>query len=779
MVSVFLNGGWLDLGTDATFGIDVLHPAFSDNVLGGAFTLPLDIPVTDPNKALLGLINLVETDGMDEWPCAVYYKSNLFSKGKLIIDKKGSKSLGGYISMGMRSFNVLDKKMNEVNWGRAFWLGDTQDDILATAVDYYNNADWTWGFNFPAIHNEDFYGDKNKDWGGFINNYDTTTFIKNENHGPGIPVNVNALVPCFYPVFLLKKIFAEESLELDLDFISNYPEMHFDTMLLTNNYPLDRLGEAHFAASVEHDANTVYASSLNYEKVRLGVELSDPDNIYDTTLFEYTIQGADPFYIEYGWQASRAANPWENTAVMRVILFFGATQIHSSGFYVPPVATRSDSWAHTGVFAGGDVGQKIYLMFQHSKQSNTAIGEKMTMDSAYLRIRIEAGSEINEMNPSVEIKNHVPDWTVREFLEQWRDAFNFSFLVDPFIQKIYLRRNGDAIDKSLFTTEDITRKADTEHTSQANDLKVKTLAWDFPGDDGLVENNFKEYDRGASLPDVDTYLSLPTPTVLGQTIRVDDTNRRYVTVIDSTSTMQWAYLRDDYDPVNFDQRNNRELKPRLTPVFMEYLHGSNWYLTAGVLFPGERYKITTYVSADDFKNVGAGENATGEIFVATGAIPTVWTNGSRLDTVCVVNADDPLVLPTILQAASSLAFNMGINSFTPRFMWWQPGKYYPFATTRPTAEGAPADAPGARWVDGEAYDYYRAWIICILNNKDLWSKDVMFDFNDYNKMQTYKQSIFYAKHIKLVDIVIKQISFSMGEEIGISQVQYFRKQLLQ
>jgi len=53
-------------------------------------------------------------------------------------------------------------------------------------------------------------------------------------------------------------------------------------------------------------------------------------------------------------------------------------------------------------------------------------------------------------------------------------------------------------------------------------------------------------------------------------------------------------------------------------------------LVAGTLIKYRQYKIADYVSDDDFTNVGALSNATGEYFIATGTIPTTWTNGSTL-----------------------------------------------------------------------------------------------------------------------------------------------------
>ena len=59
--------------------------------------------------------------------------------------------------------------------------------------------------------------------------------------------------------------------------------------------------------------------------------------------------------------------------------------------------------------------------------------------------------------------------------------------------------------------------------------------------------------------------------------------------------------------------------------------GLSQRLTSGTLTVGTWYKIVNYVSGDNFTNVGAPRNATGQWFCATGTTPTKWTNGSTLE----------------------------------------------------------------------------------------------------------------------------------------------------
>lgn len=53
-------------------------------------------------------------------------------------------------------------------------------------------------------------------------------------------------------------------------------------------------------------------------------------------------------------------------------------------------------------------------------------------------------------------------------------------------------------------------------------------------------------------------------------------------------------------------------------------------VTSGTLTDDAEYLISDYVDGDDFTNVGASENKTGEVFTTTGTTPDEWTNGSTL-----------------------------------------------------------------------------------------------------------------------------------------------------
>lgn len=60
--------------------------------------------------------------------------------------------------------------------------------------------------------------------------------------------------------------------------------------------------------------------------------------------------------------------------------------------------------------------------------------------------------------------------------------------------------------------------------------------------------------------------------------------------------------------------------------------------TSGTLTVGKRYRLKDWITGDDFTNVGAGSNADGVEFVATGTTPTTWTNSSVVESIgCVAD----------------------------------------------------------------------------------------------------------------------------------------------
>ena len=85
--------------------------------------------------------------------------------------------------------------------------------------------------------------------------------------------------------------------------------------------------------------------------------------------------------------------------------------------------------------------------------------------------------------------------------------------------------------------------------------------------------------------------------------------------------------------------------------------------TSGTITTGKRYRITTFVAGDVFTNVGAASNATGVEFIATGATPTTWTNGSTVNQIgALMSADMTIGVGVQIPDRSSNNFHGRISA---------------------------------------------------------------------------------------------------------------------
>lgn len=96
-------------------------------------------------------------------------------------------------------------------------------------------------------------------------------------------------------------------------------------------------------------------------------------------------------------------------------------------------------------------------------------------------------------------------------------------------------------------------------------------------------------------------------------------------------------------------------KGYVPPVAGSFYLESGIALTAGVVVTGKRYRIMAFIAGDDFTNIGAGSNATGVTFTASGTTPTTWTNASELQEITGNIAFDA-VAATIQTALNATAW---------------------------------------------------------------------------------------------------------------------------
>jgi hypothetical protein len=171
------------------------------------------------------------------------------------------------------------------------------------------------------------------------------------------------------------------------------------------------------------------------------------------------------------------------------------------------------------------------------------------------------------------------------------------------------------------------------------------------------------------------YTAFPTVSNLGNTVNINQERPCDAWVKWNAIWQPVVYGIDEYPEFNYlDSDRNQVLDPVQRWQFSDESKFEVWPLpastasmrfvgqrqlttlkqtaTSGTLLVGMYYTITTFVGGDNFSNVGAVNNATGQVFIATGTTPTNWTNGSTLTS---WNVNATLDLDDLLVALFSAA----------------------------------------------------------------------------------------------------------------------------
>lgn len=81
-----------------------------------------------------------------------------------------------------------------------------------------------------------------------------------------------------------------------------------------------------------------------------------------------------------------------------------------------------------------------------------------------------------------------------------------------------------------------------------------------------------------------------------------------------------------------------------TALTLQSGDSSKLNLSVGSSFEiGRTYTIASYVAGDNFTNIGATQNATGSVFIATGATPSVWVDNGKNSTSIEYVTGSPVV----------------------------------------------------------------------------------------------------------------------------------------
>lgn len=268
MISFKANGKYLELGK-IRLGIQYKNPIFNRNNIPGIITYPFRVPAgSKVNRSLFkhpqvssstAFVNSIDDVQM-------YVNNVLWKIGKLNILGGDSETyeLNFQSDSADLSDGMKNLKLSDISLGTDSLDYDVVDDIYPDVNYALFTVKW-----------DDFYGDTNPDFLGYINYYDG-----------GFPVNTTtvseyAVIPFPYLHHILERMFAHFGYLMVGDILT---DNNFNRLVVMNNYTLDKLNGSNintYESSIDfisHVPDMTLGNFVAAVKAKLGL-----DFIFDAT----------------------------------------------------------------------------------------------------------------------------------------------------------------------------------------------------------------------------------------------------------------------------------------------------------------------------------------------------------------------------------------------------------------------------------------------------------------------------------------------------------------
>jgi hypothetical protein len=482
MIGLKVGDIWLDLRSPSIRMLERGIIQAEENDFNG---ITLDFRVARNEKSDLALKfigeptsvvqdNFVEAD--------LWWGGSLFSIGFLyVIEVEARDYRCSFVKNTIPEY-VMNKKLSEVVRGDLFEFGfiDNTETVKNYAFDRAQTTGiptWTKGnvdawdnVKFPMIANEAFYADLNSDFVGLVNWYNKqfdgmmANFVANENEDnseidpqSAQVKNITCLSPQFFAGYILEKIMRYARYEFGGSVVE---DVRFSRALVFNNRAMDNFQYPGYYSA--RGLNILLEQTSDLDAITLNM----PKYYYFRDYLQYGVHATS----EFGYKCRqdgvlmfrftiRTAAP-----VSSAQFDFNYTKMETvSGVVGSPVAVNLSQ--------GSLNGQDFVLEF---KTTNMRVGDlvifnfKMevagpvivTAESVLMEVFspevnygggppevIEEQKKLNIFQREVQVGDHVPDVTVRQFLQALKKGFNCKFEFSRTSRRVDINYIEDAFSK--------------------------------------------------------------------------------------------------------------------------------------------------------------------------------------------------------------------------------------------------------------------------------------------------------------------------------------------
>lgn len=561
IIDIEVNGVFLDI-EEPQIRLETVNSVFTTDFYQGDYSFPFELTMTPNNVKALGYVNQIDTDQVPkEYAATVYIFGIPERSGKLVVTRSRRESVSVVITGGINALKNASKKLSEV-MPADYVLGNSPTEAYNRATLASQITDYSvYGFTFVPFSQPDFYDGKNTAFLGVCNRVNSVTGAILGNSTVTISNKYN-LVPWVFVHFVLAQIFKAEDLNPTGSYWTD-PELK--TLLLTNNRALD-------ARQTNYDSFLTVVNSTNYTATGQKIAFfTGPEGTYDNAYAwdaagtQYVIKNAGKHnitvYLRVLLDSTATLKPPVLDGGSVRVIYNGGT-VGGHGLNVAQSGYSGALTISVVINAGvGDINKTVYVEYVKS----TGLWQNQTyaiiQPGSFFSVDIDLATAPSIPATVVRWKNHLPDWTVGEFLAEIKKLgvlFDFDYSANT--------AKMDAVNNLLVTNEiiDLTEYSEPGYELNMEDVgKGLKMRYQFPAGQGVVSETDSNLHQG----EFATRSDFPAPGAEGSTAVSYQTNEIYQVAKNGTLDAAWE-LKGHYQPEYTIGNGEKVLDIKLAPVLM-------------------------------------------------------------------------------------------------------------------------------------------------------------------------------------------------------------------
>lgn len=550
----------LEIG-EAVINLQRNSSLFSAKINNQTISYSFTVVATPNNVRNLKIPHIIESpDNFEDFEILISINNSIELEGILSIEDANDKYLKlSFVSQDI-DISFLQEELSEFDYGTDIDVGPDTSDVIAHVLSVNDNFYPDTTHVFPMVHNTEFYGDENTEFLGVVNNYDIVgeTMVANTN----TPVkNKNALVPYFFLVFFLKKIFESNNIVLKGSFIEH---AEVQKLLVHNNLALDEfdIERSFVRASLTSDfnlPNATAAHTIIFDDDSTFPN-EDTSSIYNTTLGEFTIPHEGILNVRlYNLTVTNytSATPVNIPVTFEFSTYIDSIQVSSNNVNLILNETKtvnqlniSGNWFldaqlnpyyQEGILVDSTmIGKKVRVKCNIIYESTNPNPSAKIHAGVIAEYNLDKWTEFNVYAKTISPQNHVPKMTAESFVNAMISGFKLIPFYDKIKRELYLYFFDEIFDSLNY--DDITNNVTAYNIKKLNNTGFN-VNYNFQNDTLLTQS--PDVSKFAYVGVYNSVDDLPSPPTVSLMAYVKSVNAFYVSLV--TTGINWVRYKENFD----------------------------------------------------------------------------------------------------------------------------------------------------------------------------------------------------------------------------------------